>query len=43
MFVKEKIRKAPAGFEFTTYRFVVNTPTHCATLFGDKFGKERIF
>lgn len=26
-----------------TYRYVENPPTHCATLLGDKFGKEIIY
>lgn len=40
-FKKGKIIKAPAGFEHMTYRFAVNAPTHCATLFSAKPGKEK--
>lgn len=35
--------KAPAGFELTTYRFVVYALTLCTTLINTNFGKGKIF
>lgn len=37
---KVKITKAPTGFELITYRLVVNTLTHCATLLMNYVGKD---
>lgn len=34
--------QSPAGFEAMTYRFEVNAPTHCSTLLGTNFGKEKL-
>ena len=39
---KVEILKAPAGFKLMTYRFIVNPLTHCTTLFGNKFGKQKV-
>lgn len=41
-FGKLKILKSPAGLELMTYRLVAKPLIHCATLLGDKFGKEII-
>lgn len=38
---KEKIIKAQAGFELVSYRLLVNTLTHCTTLLGNYFRKEK--
>lgn len=35
--------KAPAGFKFMTYRFVVNVLTNCATLLGNNIVREKIY
>lgn len=40
-FLKEKITKAPAGFELITYIFVVNALTHSATVLSNYFGKDK--
>lgn len=39
---KGKNYKSPAGFKLTTNRFVVNTLTHCTTLLGNSFVREKI-
>lgn len=41
-FGKLEILKSPAGLELMTYRLVAKHLIHCATLLGDKFGKEII-
>lgn len=41
--LKEKITKAPAGFELITYIFVVNALTHCATVLSNYFGKDKVY
>lgn len=41
-FGKLKILKSPEGLELMTYRLVAKPLIHCATLLGDKFGKEII-
>lgn len=37
-----KVKFSQAGFEHMTYRSIVNSPTHCATLL-DVFAKEKIY
>lgn len=39
---KVELIKALEGFGLMTYRLVVNTLTHCATLSGIYCGKEKI-
>lgn len=38
-----KIIKAQVGFKLMTYRFIDNPLTQCATLLGNKFGKEKYY
>lgn len=40
IFGKVKTVKAPVGFGIITYTVLVNSPTHCANLLGNNFGKE---
>lgn len=40
---KISFKKAPAGFELTTYRFLVYALTLCTTLINTNFGKEKIY
>lgn len=42
-FEKVKTLKFPAGSDIMTYRSVVNSPNHCASLFDNNFVKETIF
>lgn len=41
-FGKLKILKSPVELKLMTYRLVAKPLIHCATLLGDKFGKEII-
>lgn len=43
IFWKVKIIKAPAGFELTANRFVINAPTQCSVLLNKNFGYENTF
>lgn len=43
IFGKVKFIKAPARFKLMIYRFVVNVLTHCSTLLGINYVKEKIY
>lgn len=40
-FLKSKNYKSSSGIRTLTYRIVINNLTHCATLLGNNFGKEK--